>query len=50
MFTQHAGCNGAAAELTRRAELVGRLVIKLVEFVIKYPLLLSYFVFLKVVN
>ena len=36
MFTQHAGCNGAAAELTRWAELVSRLVIKLVEFVINY--------------
>ena len=36
MFTQHAGCNGAAAKLTRWAELVSRLVLKLVEFVIKY--------------
>ena len=33
---QHAGCNGASTKLTRWAELVSRLVIKLVEFVIKY--------------
>ena len=47
VFTQHAGCNGVAAKLTRWAELVSILVIKLVEFVIKYFLLLSYLVFLK---
>ena len=49
MFAQHAACNGAAAKLTRWAELVSRPCNKLVEFVIKFFVVVLSCV-LKVVN